>query len=340
MNLRQIEAFRAVMVHGSATAAARALGISQPAVTRLIRLLEDRSRICLFARERGRLMPTREAMLLNEEVGRIYFGIERVRDVMVRLRDHGDGYLRILSAPSVAHGWVMPRVAELQSTARALRILVDTAAYAAMIEALVQRRADIGIAMAPQAAEGLASVVVDEVDFCLVVPRGHRLASERLVQAADLEGERVITFRPDSPIFGILRDTPFGPVLDRGSLEVGSSLLACAAVANGAGIAIAERSLAADPAFSDRLACVPVKPLIRIPLRLFFHTRESGSESMRRLLLAFGAGAAPQPGPAPANPSQRRTLRHDEGLASAARRKSGLPGKSAPQAARNRSHVP
>src|SRR5918995_2708715 len=101
MNLRQIEAFRAVMVHGSATAAARSLGISQPAVTRLIRLLEVRSRIRLFARERGRLVPTRDAMLLDEEVGRIYYGIERVRSVMVRLRDHGGGYLRILSAPSI-----------------------------------------------------------------------------------------------------------------------------------------------------------------------------------------------------------------------------------------------
>lgn len=303
MNLRQIEAFRAVMVHGSATAAARALGISQPAVTRLIRLLEDRSRIRLFARERGRLVATREAMLLDEEVGRIYYGIERVRSVMVRLRDHGGGYLRILSAPSLAHGWVMPRVAALQHAWHELRVLVDTAAYAAMMEALAQRRADIGIAMAPQPAEEIASVVVDEVEFCLVVPRGHRLATARLARAADLEGERVVTFRPDSPVFGLLRETPFGPVLDRGSLEVGSSLLACAAVAHGAGVAIAERSLAADPAFAQQLACVPIEPPIRVPLRLFFHAREAGSEAMRRMLKAFGAEVAPQ---SPAAVSRRR----------------------------------
>jgi DNA-binding transcriptional LysR family regulator len=146
-----------------------------------------------------------------------------------------------------AHGWVMRRVAALQRASHELRILVDTAAYAAMMEALAQRRTDIGIAMAPQPAEEIASVVVDEVEFCLVVPRGHRLATAPLARAADLDSEQVVTLRPDSPVFGLLRETPFGPVLDRGSLEVGSSLLACAAVAHGAGVAIAERSLAADP---------------------------------------------------------------------------------------------
>jgi DNA-binding transcriptional LysR family regulator len=192
-------------------------------------------------------VPTREARLLHEELGRVYEGVERVRGVVARFREHGGGEVRVLCAPSVAHSLAMERLAGVPRDARDLRLVLDTAPFAPMMEALAARRADVGVAMAAAPVPDLASRVVATLEFALAVPRTHRLAAASAARAADLRGERLVTYRPGSPLFGILRGTPFGEVLDRGAVEVGSSLLACAAVANGLGVAIAERGLILGP---------------------------------------------------------------------------------------------
>lgn len=61
MNLRQIEAFRAVMIAGTATEAAKLLHTSQPAISYLIRQFERTLDLTLFQLHRGRLPPTPEA---------------------------------------------------------------------------------------------------------------------------------------------------------------------------------------------------------------------------------------------------------------------------------------
>lgn len=56
--MRGLESFREIMRMGSATAAARQLGLSQPAVSRLIAQLERELGFKVFHRVKGRLVPT------------------------------------------------------------------------------------------------------------------------------------------------------------------------------------------------------------------------------------------------------------------------------------------
>ena len=48
LNLRQIEVFRAIMITGSISGAARLLSVSQPAISRLLAYTEDRLALRLF----------------------------------------------------------------------------------------------------------------------------------------------------------------------------------------------------------------------------------------------------------------------------------------------------
>src|SRR4051812_8483162 len=59
LNLRQIEAFRAVIENGTVSRAAEMLHISQPAMSKLIAHLEADTGLKLFDRVKGRLAPTR-----------------------------------------------------------------------------------------------------------------------------------------------------------------------------------------------------------------------------------------------------------------------------------------
>jgi DNA-binding transcriptional LysR family regulator len=58
LNPRQIEAFRALMLSSSTVRAAELMHVTQPAVSRLIRELQDALALTLFDRVGNRLEPT------------------------------------------------------------------------------------------------------------------------------------------------------------------------------------------------------------------------------------------------------------------------------------------
>jgi DNA-binding transcriptional LysR family regulator len=72
LTFRQIEAFRAVMVHGTVTQAAKHLNTSQPSVSRSIQELETATGLQLFKRAKRRIEPTGAASELYKEVARAF----------------------------------------------------------------------------------------------------------------------------------------------------------------------------------------------------------------------------------------------------------------------------
>ena len=78
MELRQLEAFAAVMSSGSMTGAARLLARSQPAVTRLVQELEAEVGHALFTRNGPRVTPTELGFLLHEDVDRVLSGLRQL----------------------------------------------------------------------------------------------------------------------------------------------------------------------------------------------------------------------------------------------------------------------
>jgi DNA-binding transcriptional LysR family regulator len=108
LNLRQIEAFRAVMLTGSVVAAARLMSVTQPGVSRTIGLMELRLGYPLFERKGRRLVPTPEAEALYREVEHLYGSIERIGQVAQDIRFQRAGALRIATLPALAQ-WLVPR---------------------------------------------------------------------------------------------------------------------------------------------------------------------------------------------------------------------------------------
>lgn len=109
MNLALLDTFAAVMTTGSATAAPALLRVSQPAVSRALRRLEDTTRLRLFERHGKRLIPTPEARLLHAEIIAAQTGLDRVRQAAARLAELGTGVLRVGSSAALGLH-LMPRV--------------------------------------------------------------------------------------------------------------------------------------------------------------------------------------------------------------------------------------
>ncbi|MCA3673517.1 MAG: LysR family transcriptional regulator, partial [Methylobacterium sp.] len=101
-SLRELEILRALITLGKTTAAAAKLNISQPAVSRAIAQLEERTGIVLFRRESGRLLATAEALALHKEAEPIFQTLERLERARWRPVDQ-EANLRIACPPTLAH---------------------------------------------------------------------------------------------------------------------------------------------------------------------------------------------------------------------------------------------
>ena len=108
-NARQLEAFKAVILSGTTTAAAQILNTSQPAISRLLAQLQTTCGIRLFEIQRGRLSPTPEAGELFNAVQRHFLGIEKIDQIVAALRQSGMGVLRVACTPVLGLS-VMPEV--------------------------------------------------------------------------------------------------------------------------------------------------------------------------------------------------------------------------------------
>src|SRR3546814_18919394 len=104
MNLRHIEIFHAVYTNGSVSAAARALNISQPSVSKTLRHAESILCFPLFERSAGRLVATDDAHALLAEVSEIQDSVHALREGERNLRRGSGMKLRNSELPSLSLG--------------------------------------------------------------------------------------------------------------------------------------------------------------------------------------------------------------------------------------------
>lgn len=107
MELRQLEAFAAVMSTGSVTAAGRLLGRSQPAISRLLQELEAEIGYALFARSGPRVTPTEQGFLLYDDVERALSSLRQIRDRAEEIA-RGQAQPLLLAATSALAAGLVP----------------------------------------------------------------------------------------------------------------------------------------------------------------------------------------------------------------------------------------
>ena len=94
LRFRQLQAFHAIVELGTVTKAAIHLGISQPGISNLIAQLERQTKLSLFERRSGRLVPTPEADILFREVDTVVRGLDHVQQAVTDLQNKQAGQLQ------------------------------------------------------------------------------------------------------------------------------------------------------------------------------------------------------------------------------------------------------
>ena len=242
MNLRQIEVFRAVMTTGSTTEAARLLHVSQPGISRLVRHLELQLGVALFERRSGRLVPTAEARELQEEIEKVYRGVQHVRDVAAHLRFGTRTTLRVLSSANTALQLVPRCIAALVGQATSARVLFESLPTREIVKLLVTEEADVAISSAPLDHPALAVQPIGQWQLLCALPAGHPLlARPGGFALEDALAERLITYSPEAPQSAVIDHWLESRGVARNvAVEVRSGYAACSMAATGVGVAFVD----------------------------------------------------------------------------------------------------
>ena len=241
MKIRQLEAFRAVMLWHTVTRAAESLHVSQPAVTRLIGDLEDSVGFALFSRVRGRLHPTPEAQALYEEVERSLLGLEHIARTADEIRSLQRGMLRIAAAPALALSFMPRAIAVFLKLHTDIRVSLANYPSRTVVDMVMEERCDVGfVTMSINHLSTHGQCLLSTRMVC-ALPEGHRLAGRDLILPSDLAGEHFVSY-PHAIESRLQIDTLFASYGVERKLQVETQVSAgiCAMVAAGLGVSLVE----------------------------------------------------------------------------------------------------
>ncbi|MGL4638078.1 MAG: LysR substrate-binding domain-containing protein [Beijerinckiaceae bacterium] len=284
MNFRQLEIFRAVMVSGSATSAAKLLGITQPAVSRSIADLEQEAGFKLFERRRNRLAATHEASLLLAEVERSFVGLDQLRAEMARIRDFGTGTIRIASLAALGSTLVPRAIAAFQRKRADVAITLQVHSTARIRELVTNGSFDLGLVADEADLTGLDYRSFWTLGAVCAIPAGHRLAEKVTIGPADLANERFIALAPEDRarqrMETIFAETGIEPNV---IVETPNSATICALALEGVGVGLVNP--AATDGFAQRgLLLKPFEPTVTFKSILIFRPDRKDSLIVRQFI--------------------------------------------------------
>ena len=198
MDLRQLEILRAVTDKGSFTAAARALNVSQSAVSRQVLLLEEELGEPLFLRLGRKVRLTSAGAALLDLSRRVLADVRDTTASIVEQQQQLAGTLHLGGGMTVCLHVFPALLKEFRKRHPKVEIKVTTGATPMLLERLRSGAIDVGLLTLPVEGADLAQVPIMREELLLVMPPSHKLAKLRQVTPADLVGQPWVLFERGS----------------------------------------------------------------------------------------------------------------------------------------------
>lgn len=185
MELRHLRYLRSVVRLGGVGRAAEHEHVSQPSISKQLRLLEREVGVRLFDRAGRNLVPTRAALLLAEAAERILDDLATTLSAARSLGEGLRGELRICATETVT-GSLLPSVlAGLRERGPELQLMVEMHGTDEAVQRLLADEFDIAVVVLPLADSRLEQGVVFEEAIRLVAPASHPWAGRGTVALTD-----------------------------------------------------------------------------------------------------------------------------------------------------------
>lgn len=289
MNLRHIEIFHAIYSNGSVSAAARALNISQPSVSKTLRHAESLLGFLLFERANGRLIPTEDAHALFQEVSEIQERVSALREGARNLKRGTGVRLAVSALPSVALSVLPDAVARFLTGHPNVKFDLQTVHHDDIVRKLQERETDIAIAVQVPQHVPVESRWLGEGELVVLYREDDIPDAPARLELCTLAEHQFVSVAGSGPIGEI-----FTAELDRLGLSFDDSMtartfyIATALVKSGVGLTVVD-SFTAQSALAPGLAVRPLKPPLTFDLYAMYLRNRPPSAVASEFLSALAA---------------------------------------------------
>jgi len=203
VSIRQLRALAALAAHGSITAAANKLHLTQPAVTLQLRNLQALAGLPLIQRTSDGMLLTdagREVLALSE---RIEAAITACDTALAMLSGTSAGRIAI-GAVSTAKYFVPFAISAFSKLHPKVDITLTIGNRQEIVNALRGYNMDFAIMGRPPTDIDLDVHLIGDHPHIIIAPTGHRLAKKSSLSLSDLSGETFLMREPGSGTRGLM----------------------------------------------------------------------------------------------------------------------------------------
>lgn len=295
--LAALELLVALDVHGSISAAARALGVSQPTASAGLRRLERRLGVDLVARGARGTELTAAGREAAERAREVVEASDRFEESVTALRAGPGVTLRVAASLTIAE-YLAPRwLADGGAAAGERRAEVDLLVRNSreVMTLVLEGGAELGFVESPTVRRGLRSRTVARDELVAVVAPDHPWGGRGSVRPDELAAGRLVLREAGSGTREILEAalTGAGVRLPGHVPSFGSTAALKTAVRHGEAVAVLSALTVADDVAAGRLAALPVAGVdLSRRLRVVWRDGATLSAAARRLVAVARARRA------------------------------------------------
>jgi len=192
IDLQQVRCFHAVYETGSFTAAAEALGITQPAVSHHIRRLELQVGAPVFERTGKRVLLTPLGRRIIEDVRQIILGLQRLDLRAAGGREMVEARVSCGVFPSLRSDLLAEVLRAFQREYGEVELVLDEQGEPEIVQGVRLGRLDLGVFPNVGASPSLHLTRLYDEELCLLVGERHPFAGRGEIELAELGGMKLL----------------------------------------------------------------------------------------------------------------------------------------------------
>lgn len=286
LNLNHLHTFAQVIEYGSFSGAAERQGLTQPAISLQIRLLESRLNLKLIERVGKRIKPTSAGRTLLDHIGRIDTAVE---NALLDLASHAQGIAGTVAIGTGATACIHLLPPVLQTLRRefpALDVRISTGNTDDILRAVEQNRLDLALVTLPAAGRSLSITPLLEEAFVAIFSLEQPDIPHRLT-AVSLAGLPLVVFEASSTRslidkWYLQAGLRVKPVMELGSIEAIKEM-----VAAGLGYSIVPAMSVAAMHHRRGLQVLPLDQPLSRTLGIVLRQDKPVSKALRQVLNAL-----------------------------------------------------
>ena len=235
MDIRTMQYYLAVVREGTISAAANALHVAQPSLSRQMKDLEEELGAPLFVRGNRKITLTEEGMVLRKRAEEMVRLMQMTEDEISQIRNHISGSVRIGAGESWSFHYLSRAAAAIAEEHPDIRFHITSGDTRDLMDELNNGLIDFAVIFTDVDHMLYQSIELPVEDtFGLLMPKDCPLAKKDQIRFSDLKGLPVIVSRAAEPYFAGTGELSSMHVIATYNLVYNASLL----VEDGLGYAI------------------------------------------------------------------------------------------------------